>query len=115
MKLGKCQVCLKVKDLATSMKFYGQLGFTRIGGKPEHGWCLMHHGDCVIGLYVKDLPRNLLTFRGGDVFGIEKDLKAIGISFRRPAHYGPDGSAAAMLEDPDGNLIFLNTAPGETY
>ena len=36
MNLGAFSISLAVKDLAKSVAFYGDLGFTRFGGADEH-------------------------------------------------------------------------------
>jgi len=40
-------------------------------------------------------------------------LKSRGLAFKTDAHIESDKSAGAEIIDPDGNLIYFNTAPGE--
>ena len=118
MDLGRFELCLPVKDLARSIAFYETLGFERVGGVPEKGWAILAHGPqgrrCRIGLYQGMIPYDVLNFRGGDVFAIAKDLEARGLRLKTGPMIEQDGSAGATLLDPDGNEIYLNTAPGET-
>jgi len=54
-----------------------------------------------------------MNFRGGDVFKLTAELKARGLKITEGPLTEEDGSAGAILHDPDGNEIYLNTAPGE--
>ena len=44
---------------------------------------------------------------------IEKEVKANGIEFSKPATKHGDDSWSAEIIDPDGNVIFFNTYPSE--
>ena len=41
MNLGTSSVSLSVKDLGLSKAFYEALGFTQLGGDPDHGNTIM--------------------------------------------------------------------------
>jgi hypothetical protein len=51
----------------------------------------------------------MLNFRDADVFAVAGELKRRGIQMKSDAARESDGSVGATFEDPDGNLIYLNT------
>jgi catechol 2,3-dioxygenase-like lactoylglutathione lyase family enzyme len=116
MELGWCDVCLDVKDVVASRDFYAKLGFRVVEGKVEEGWQVMTNDDLRLGLYHGHMEQEtlMLNFRGGDVFANAEALQAKGLAFEKGPLVERDKSAAAILRDPDGYAIFLNTAPGET-
>ena len=114
IRLGCLHVCLDVKDVARSVAFYETLGFERTGGEMSEGWAILCHEGATLGLYQGHIGGNLLNFRGGDVFALHRELTRRGLAFETDAHVEGDGSDGAVLRDPDGNEIYLNTAPGET-
>jgi catechol 2,3-dioxygenase-like lactoylglutathione lyase family enzyme len=111
--LGRFEYCLNVADVGKSLEFYEKLGFSQTGGNIEQGWAIVKHGNCILGLYQGHIPTNLLNFRSGDVFAVAEVLKSRGLAFETDAHQEEDGSDGAEILDPDGNLIYFNTAPGE--
>lgn len=111
--LGRFEYCLNVADLAKSLEFYEKLGFEVIDSDIEAGFAVIKHHDCTLALYQGHIKSNMLNFRGGDVFKIATALKAQGLTFAEDARIEEDGSAGAVIHDPDGNLIYFNTAPGE--
>lgn len=113
IKLGRFEFCLDVKDVRKSLGFYLKLGFKQTGGNLDEGWAIIKHGDCTLGLYQGHIGNNVLNFRGGDVFEIVNCLKEKGLTFEKDAHIESDKSAGAVIHDPDGNVIYFNTAPGE--
>jgi catechol 2,3-dioxygenase-like lactoylglutathione lyase family enzyme len=114
MELGWCDVCLPVKDVTASRDFYSKLGFRVVEGKIEEGWQVMTNDDLRVGLYKGHTDEMMLNFRGGDVFANAEALKAKELVFEKGPVLERDQSAAVILRDPDGNAIFLTTAPGET-
>jgi hypothetical protein len=48
------------------------------------------------------------------VRALAETLKQRGLTFTRETLAAADGSAGALLEDPDGNEIYLVSHPGET-
>ena len=111
--LGSLEFCLNVKDIATSLEFYGKLGFERTGGKVEEGWAILSDGKAVVAPYAGDIDENLMKFRRGDVFAIASAPKERGLELEKDAHVEPDGSAGAIIRDPDGNMIYFNTHTDE--
>ena len=106
MKLGRFELCLKVKDLDKSVGFYKALGFDEIINWKTAGYSTLKNENCTISLYTDDIEANLLNFRGGNVKEIAREL---GIK----SEIEPDGSVGAWLTDPDGNVIYFNSMPGE--
>jgi len=111
--LGTCTVCFNVRDVRRSSEFYAKLGFRVTAGDLAENWLVMEHGNLRLGLFQGHIESNLLNFRGGDVFAIARQLEAQGLKLRTPAQVEPDSSAGATIADPDGNLIYFNTAPDE--
>jgi catechol 2,3-dioxygenase-like lactoylglutathione lyase family enzyme len=113
MFLGNFELCLNVKDLRIALEFYETLGFKRVGGNVADGWAIIEASNCRVGLYEGHIDSNLINFRGGDVFALASELKRRGLEFSQDAYREPDGSAGAILSDPDGNVIYFNTFPEE--
>lgn len=107
MNIGRFELCLKVKDIATSVGFYKKIGFAETVDWKSAGYSSLSNGNCTISLYTDDIDRNVLNFRGGDVAKIASQL-GIGYELEQ------DGSLGAWTTDPDGNVIYFNTMPGET-
>jgi catechol 2,3-dioxygenase-like lactoylglutathione lyase family enzyme len=61
-----------------------------------------------IGLFQGMFEGNVLTFNPSDVRGIQKALKAQGVTFVLEADESTQGAAHATLVDPDGNAILLD-------
>src|SRR5580704_6677021 len=114
MDLGHFELSLDVADLAASKNFYSTLGFEVIDGDETAGWLIVRNTSLTLGLYQGHVPANLMNFRGKDVFEIAAQLKQAGLKLHKEAEIEPDGSAGAWIKDPDGNLIYFNTAPNET-
>ena len=119
MKLGAFSISLSVKDLAKSMAFYEDLGFSHFGGQVEHNYAVMKNGDTLVGLYQGMFERNMLTFNPGwdqaaeavdpfdDVRDIKAKIKAAGHDVSQEA--GEDsGIKSFVVMDPDGNPILID-------
>jgi len=65
MKLGPFSISLSVKDLMASQQFYENLGFTQLGGRPEHNYLIMKNENALIGLFQGMFENNSLTFNPG--------------------------------------------------
>ncbi len=111
--LGACTVCFNVRDVRRSSEFYAKLGFSITAGSLAENWVVMDSGNLRLGLYQGHIESNLLNFRGGDVAAIARYLEAQGLKLRTPAQVEQDGSTGATIADPDGNVIYFNTAPDE--
>lgn len=106
MNIGRFELCLKVADFAKSVDFYKKMGFEEIVDWKISGFSSVKNGNCTISLFKDDIDHNILNFRGGDVARIAFNL---GIKHKLE----PDGSVGAWITDPDGNVIYFNTLPGE--
>lgn len=120
MHLGAFSVSLSVQDLQVSREFYAALGFSDMGGNPDHGYLIMKQGDTLIGLFQGMFEGNILTFNPGwdsdakeldeflDVREIQARLDAAGIGLIDRADPETDGPAHITLKDPDGNAILID-------
>ena len=113
MELGWCDICLNIKDLKASRTFYEKLGFKIAEGNKEDKYFVMYNQKARIGLYEGHFEGFMINFRGGDVKANVKTLQDNGLSLTSDLKETEDGSIAATLYDPDGNMIFLNTYPVE--
>ncbi|MFN3820805.1 MAG: VOC family protein [bacterium] len=113
LDLGWLEVCFKVTDLEQSLDFYRKLDFMVIGVDRQQGWAVLENEACRIALYQGHIDKNLLNFRGGDVYQIATRLKERGVPMAIDATEEPDGSVGAVVVDPDGNIIYFNTHPEE--
>lgn len=120
MIIGAFSVSLSVKDIYKSRVFYEKLGFASFAGDINHNWLMMKNGDCVIGLFQKMFPKNLLTFNPGwdqnannlddytDIREWQKHLKTQGVEIINEAEENSTGPASFMVMDPDGNPILFD-------
>ncbi|OAN68752.1 glyoxalase [Jannaschia sp. EhC01] len=119
MKLGAFSVSLAVQDLAKSRAFYETLGFSQLGGDPDHGYLIMKNGDTLIGLFHGMFEGNLLTFNPGwdqaaqpldafdDVRAIRDTVAAAGYPVEQEAGEA-SGPGSFVTRDPDGNVILID-------
>ncbi len=116
MNLGWCDVCLQVKNAANARTFYEDLGFRRVEGDDTEGWAVMSNGDQRLGLFEPQFQSEpiSLNFRGGDVLSVAEAIAEKGYTLESGPKQGKNGGASATLRDPDGHLIFLDCALGET-
>lgn len=109
--LGKLVLCLGVKDLATSVRFYQELGFDLLdrGADTATLGALPPHVDEDPNGFPLELRQAVtadatLAFRCGDSEGVVATLRELGVELETT----PDGSA---FVDPDGRRIALTSAP----
>lgn len=114
MDLGWCDLCLNVHDIDRSQAFYESLGFRIVEGTAESGYLLMTNDRLRIALCEGHINSNMINFRGGNVEMIVDQLQSKGIEIESGPTIEDDGSVGATVKDPDGNVIYFNTAPGET-
>lgn len=120
MDLGTFSICLAVKDLQVSKRFYEKLGFTASNPDPEHkNWYALTNGDTKIAIFQGIFDKNTLCFNPGGGFGkpltnftdireIHKDLKAKGLKMTEEEGFSSEkGPAGFFLTDPDGNPILI--------
>lgn len=108
MNLGHFSISLAVKDLKASRAFYEKLGFEAFGGDEAQNWLILRNGEAKIGLFQGMFSQNVITFNPDDVRGIQKSLKAQGITPTLEADESTTGPAHITLLDPDGNAILLD-------
>ena len=137
MQLGNFCVCLAVKDLAASRAFYEKLGFTQVSGDASQGWLVLKNGAARVGIFQGMLEKNTLTFNPGwtadaqpladfeDVrdlqrtlapawralnrtYSLQRTLQERGITPAVSADPSGTGPAYFILNDPDGNPIFVD-------
>jgi catechol 2,3-dioxygenase-like lactoylglutathione lyase family enzyme len=120
MALGWFELSLDVKDIKRSVTFYELLGFEHVGGDVGERQVTLQNCDCRICLYEGYLnpAETQLIFWQGDVAATAKRLAQRGAAFEPNFTNGPvssdEGHVAAMLRDPDGQLICLVNLPGVT-
>lgn len=119
MQLGAFSISLSVKDLAKSVAFYEDLGFSRFGGADGHNYAIMKNGDTLVGLFQGMFEGNMLTFNPGwnqsagnvdpfdDVRDIKAKIKAAGHEVSQEAG-GESGIGSFVVIDPDGNPILID-------
>ena len=112
MNLGLCDVCFRVASAVQSKQFYEQLGFEFAEGDPAQGWAIMAHRNLRLGLFepmFMDSDAVSLNFRDGDVLANVAKLRESGIEPVSEPKIGKRGCSASF-RDPDGHLIFLDSA-----
>jgi len=120
MDLGAFSVSLSVKDLEASRRFYETLGFVQFHGDASQGWLILKNGDHVIGLFQGMFEKNTLTFNPGwdsganevdpftDIRDLQRQLREQGMQFVAEVDESGSGPGSFILEDPDGNPIFVD-------
>lgn len=113
-RFGRLHVCLNVADVDASHAFYAALGFSQEEGDLAEKWAVMEREGIRIGLFqgFGDEPLTL-NFRGGDVPAIAEALKAAGLEMERVSASPQPRCGSATIRDPDGHLVFFDTAPNE--
>lgn len=119
MKIGAFSVSLSVQDLAKSKAFYETLGFSQMGGDPDHGYLIMKNGDALVGLFQGMFEGNMLTFNPGwdqdaqavdpfdDVRAIKENVAAAGYAVEQE-NGDASGPASFVTRDPDGNVVLID-------
>lgn len=120
MDLGNFCICLAVEDIAVSRAFYEKLGFDAVSGDQAQNWLVLQNGTTKIGLFQGMFEENMLTFNPGwdsdgedvdpftDVRELQKNLRAMGVTFATEADEASTGPASFMIVDPDGNPILVD-------
>jgi catechol 2,3-dioxygenase-like lactoylglutathione lyase family enzyme len=118
MFVGSHTLCLKVKDLAASKRFYEALGLRIIEEIPGTR-VVMERGSFNLAL-MTFLDGNCMNFRGTDVFATHDALRARGLDLLgKPNRYsaqqvnGDADGACWLTFDPDGNAVFFDTNANE--
>ncbi|MGJ8634098.1 MAG: VOC family protein [Luteolibacter sp.] len=111
MHLGHLDICLSVKNITQSFKFYKGLGFELVDGNPNGGYAILAKDETRIGLYNHKEPL-MLNFRGANLNDVAAYLRSKGMESVPEVEVESDGSTGFTVTDPDGNLIYFNTAEG---
>jgi catechol 2,3-dioxygenase-like lactoylglutathione lyase family enzyme len=111
--LGRVDMCLSVRSIARSRTFYRKLGFREIGGRYEEKWLILKRGDFRLGLYQGHIGENVMNFRGGHVGRIVAGLQERGLKPYHVRGLQPNGRGSAMVDDPDGNILFFDSSSQE--
>jgi len=120
MELGAFSISLAVKDIRASKAFYEKLGFTEFHGDISQNWLILKNGEHTIGLFQDMFDKNILTFNPGwdsnaqplstftDIRGLQRRLKADGVTLLSEADETGSGPASFTIVDPDGNPILVD-------
>lgn len=121
MELGPFSICLAVRDLQASRRFYEKLGFIAISPDPGHdNWLIMKNGETEIGIFEGIFEKNTLCFNPGGKFGrplsnftdvreIHRKLIAEGVETTEESRLDSDsGPGGFFVTDPDGNPILFD-------
>ncbi|MEL6610246.1 MAG: VOC family protein [Pseudomonadota bacterium] len=120
MQNAAFSMSLAVKDLATSISFYSDLGFEQMGGDTAHGFVILRNGSTLIGLFQGMFEGNILTFNPGwdqsaqevepfdDVRALAARMKAAGVEIEQESGLDGDGPGSFVMRDPDGNVILID-------
>jgi catechol 2,3-dioxygenase-like lactoylglutathione lyase family enzyme len=110
MHLGKLDICLRIEDVETSMRFYQGLGFEVVEGNASDGWAVLTNDQVRIGLFQPQFMSTefSLNFRGANISKLIQELQCQGYSLEG-VKTKIDGTGSAILRDPDGHMIFFDT------
>lgn len=120
MNLGWLETSFVVADVERTSAFYEKLGFALVGTADEGRCRTLEAGDTRVALFqgVLDPAETQLIFWNGDVEAYAEKLVAAGAEVLRGGTFAadmlpsglivrPNGDAAIMLRDPDGQAIYL--------
>ena len=107
--LGLCDICFDVEDLLSTIKFYTDLGLSKIDGSEDEGWIILGQGNLRLGLYQGNGKDLTINFRDGNIKAITQRLKQNGLKFNTENIQEDDGTISSMMVDPDGYLIYFNS------
>jgi catechol 2,3-dioxygenase-like lactoylglutathione lyase family enzyme len=113
---GWAHSCLNVASIQASLEFYKGLGLKLIEDHQEQGWAILGLDQpryFRLAMFQGHISTNLLNFRGADIHALADRLSRAGYALSKPARREEDGSDSFELLDPDGNVIYFNTFPGE--
>lgn len=105
-----------VRDLERAVEFYrDKLGLSLLHSDARHGYASFAAGPIHLGLAVAGADHEELVGRLTGVGLAVADLEAehsrlvgLGVSFAMPPARQPWGGFMALLEDPDGNTLYLD-------
>jgi len=114
MEIGYVNVF--VSDLTRAVEFYQTaLGFELNSADTDHGYASFKAGPISFGIAIAGDDQQELIGRHTGVGVVVKDLKAeherlvaMGVSFSMPPSKQPWGGFMALVDDPDGNKLYLD-------
>jgi catechol 2,3-dioxygenase-like lactoylglutathione lyase family enzyme len=116
--LGWPSLCIRVKDIETSKRFYMKAGMNLIS-EVTGMRAILGFGSFRLAL-MNFLDENLINIRGGDVFAAYEELHSEfpdieGVPERYTAEqYDADADGAGWsTRDPDGNVVLFDTNENE--
>jgi len=121
MYYGWASLCLTVRDLAASTRFYEALGMElQPDASLEGQRSVLRSGTFRLALIV-GIEENCLNLRGADVFAVHEALaKSLPDLDATPERYRPSAANRAdsageclWIVDPDGNGVFFDTNQSE--
>ncbi len=109
-------VNIHVSDLARAVAFYRDtLGLSLAFQDAEHGYASFSAGPISMGMAVvgKDQTELLgvhtgIGFNVADLEAEHARLVGLGVPFNMPPSRQPWGGFMALMEDPDGNIFYLD-------
>lgn len=111
---GWPSLCLKVRDLEASRRFYTRMGM-HVVSEVEGLTVILGYGTFRLAL-MTFLESNVLNFRAGDVFQVSTELKSEFPKLAGEAErytrekYDADADGVCWsISDPDGNNVFFDT------
>ncbi|HLY77983.1 MAG TPA: VOC family protein [Caulobacteraceae bacterium] len=115
MDLGWLEVSFDVKDVQATRAFYEKLGFQLVSTADKGMSAVLQGGNCRLALYqgVLGPAESQLIFWQGEVERCAEVLADAGATIVRPLEVNEKG-AAVTFRDPDGQVIFVISEPGET-
>lgn len=105
-----------VSDLPRALTFYQDaLGLRLEHAAPEHGYASLSAGPVRLGLAVAGPEQAQLVGRHtgigvavSDLVGEHARLAGLGVAFAMPPTRQPWGGFMALVQDPDGNVLYLD-------
>ena len=104
---------MAVADLPAAKGFYETLGFARAEGDDGEGWAVMVRGSARIGLYKGHITETNLNFRGGHIGELLAAAREKGLPVEKVVEHSDPHCGSFTVRDPDGNVVFFDTAPEE--
>ena len=114
MQIG--YVNIFVSELERAVEFYRTaLGFELDFADTDHGYASLKAGPITLGLAIAGEEQQALVGRHTGVGVVVEDLKAeherlvaLGVVFSMPPERQPWGGFMALVDDPDGNKLYLD-------
>lgn len=99
VSLGWFSLCLRAQQFEETVAWYRALGFTDVGGNPEHGYVVLANGPTAITV-MGFLKANLLCFRGADVDALSRELGERGLAAYHRSGHDPSSPDAEQVPGP---------------